>query len=163
MESCWLKRCRSCFPSTFRNCVVCECVLLFLHDVFIQVNWYRPILLPTYLPTPIFIWSQGRCIFVVDIFIGKDKGNTFKMPMLISVSEFIEETREDYNSPPTSTFVSRMPQCRNTISSLEEVHISFYYHHFIACFLIEIRKTPLSPQLTSSVFNIMTTNPLCIY
>ncbi|KOC60334.1 Arf-GAP with SH3 domain, ANK repeat and PH domain-containing protein 1, partial [Habropoda laboriosa] len=43
-----------------------------------------------------------------------------KMPGLIAVSEFVEETREDYNSPTTSTFVSRMPQCRQTITSLEE-------------------------------------------
>ncbi|XP_066589366.1 arfGAP with SH3 domain, ANK repeat and PH domain-containing protein [Prorops nasuta] len=42
------------------------------------------------------------------------------MPGLIAVSEFVEETREDYNSPTTSTFVSRMPQCRQTITSLEE-------------------------------------------
>ena len=44
------------------------------------------------------------------------------MPGLIHVSEFVEETREDYNSPTTSTFVSRMPQCRQTIASLEEVN-----------------------------------------
>ncbi|CAB0016648.1 unnamed protein product [Nesidiocoris tenuis] len=42
------------------------------------------------------------------------------MPGLIGVSEFVEETREDYNSPTTSTFVSRMPQCRQTITHLEE-------------------------------------------
>ncbi|XP_018326962.1 arfGAP with SH3 domain, ANK repeat and PH domain-containing protein isoform X2 [Agrilus planipennis] len=42
------------------------------------------------------------------------------MPSLIGVSEFVEETREDYNSPITSTFVSRMQQCRNTINALEE-------------------------------------------
>ncbi|KAK7867299.1 hypothetical protein R5R35_002124 [Gryllus longicercus] len=42
------------------------------------------------------------------------------MPGLIRVSEFVEETREDYNSPTTSTFVSRMPQCRQTIATLEE-------------------------------------------
>ncbi|CAK1544554.1 unnamed protein product [Leptosia nina] len=42
------------------------------------------------------------------------------MPGLIGVGEFIEETREDYNSPTTSTFVSRIPQCRQTISALEE-------------------------------------------
>ncbi|KAK9505181.1 hypothetical protein O3M35_009290 [Rhynocoris fuscipes] len=42
------------------------------------------------------------------------------MPGLIGVNEFVEETREDYNSPTTSTFVSRMPQCRQTISNLEE-------------------------------------------
>lgn len=43
------------------------------------------------------------------------------MPGLIGIGEFIEETREDYSSPTTSTFVSRMPQCRQTISALEEV------------------------------------------
>ncbi|XP_046429284.1 arfGAP with SH3 domain, ANK repeat and PH domain-containing protein isoform X2 [Neodiprion fabricii] len=42
------------------------------------------------------------------------------MPGLIAVGEFVEETKEDYNSPTTSTFVSRMPQCRQTITSLEE-------------------------------------------
>ncbi|XP_050670964.1 arfGAP with SH3 domain, ANK repeat and PH domain-containing protein isoform X2 [Leptidea sinapis] len=42
------------------------------------------------------------------------------MPGLIGVGEFIEETREDYNSPTTSTFVSRIPQCRQTINALEE-------------------------------------------
>ncbi|XP_073957481.1 arfGAP domain of ASAP isoform X2 [Choristoneura fumiferana] len=42
------------------------------------------------------------------------------MPGLIGIGEFIEETREDYNSPTTSTFVSRMPQCRQTITALEE-------------------------------------------
>ncbi|XP_011502913.1 PREDICTED: arf-GAP with SH3 domain, ANK repeat and PH domain-containing protein 1 isoform X2 [Ceratosolen solmsi marchali] len=42
------------------------------------------------------------------------------MPGLIAVSDFIEETRGDYNSPTTSTFVSRMPQCRQTIAALEE-------------------------------------------
>uniref|UniRef100_A0A182UHU0 ArfGAP with SH3 domain, ANK repeat and PH domain-containing protein n=1 Tax=Anopheles melas TaxID=34690 RepID=A0A182UHU0_9DIPT len=42
------------------------------------------------------------------------------MPELIGVGEFLEETREDYNSPTTSTFVSRMAQCRQTIATLEE-------------------------------------------
>ncbi|XP_051162231.1 arfGAP with SH3 domain, ANK repeat and PH domain-containing protein isoform X1 [Leptopilina boulardi] len=42
------------------------------------------------------------------------------MPGLITVSDFVEESREDYNSPTTSTFVSRMPQCRQTITALEE-------------------------------------------
>ncbi|KAG6447369.1 arfGAP with SH3 domain, ANK repeat and PH domain-containing protein [Manduca sexta] len=42
------------------------------------------------------------------------------MPGLIGIGEFIEETREDYSSPTTSTFVSRMPQCRQTITALEE-------------------------------------------
>ncbi|XP_065224976.1 arfGAP with SH3 domain, ANK repeat and PH domain-containing protein [Planococcus citri] len=42
------------------------------------------------------------------------------MPALIGVNEFVDETRDDYNSPTTSTFVSRMTQCRNTITTLEE-------------------------------------------
>ncbi|KPU77057.1 uncharacterized protein Dana_GF11212, isoform D [Drosophila ananassae] len=41
-------------------------------------------------------------------------------PALIAVSEFVEETRSDYNSPTTSTFASRMPDCRQTIAILEE-------------------------------------------
>lgn len=45
---------------------------------------------------------------------------TVKMPGLIGVAEFVEETREDYNSPTTSTFVSRMPHCRQTINILDE-------------------------------------------
>jgi len=43
------------------------------------------------------------------------------MPGLIDINEFVDETREDYNSPTTSTFVSRMPQFRQTIGNLEEV------------------------------------------
>lgn len=43
------------------------------------------------------------------------------MPGLVSVAEFVDETKDDYNSPITSTFVSRMPQFRNTINTLEEV------------------------------------------
>lgn len=42
-------------------------------------------------------------------------------PALIGISEFVEETRDDYNSPTTSTFASRMPDCRQTIAVLEEV------------------------------------------
>lgn len=51
------------------------------------------------------------------------------MPGLIAVSEFVDETREDYNSPTTSTFVSRMPQCRQTITSLEEVSTRMTRRH----------------------------------
>ncbi|EFX70312.1 hypothetical protein DAPPUDRAFT_202418 [Daphnia pulex] len=43
------------------------------------------------------------------------------MPGLISVSEFVEESREDVDSPTTSTFVSRMSQCRQTVAALEEI------------------------------------------
>uniref|UniRef100_A0A8C4S1Y1 ArfGAP with SH3 domain, ankyrin repeat and PH domain 1a n=1 Tax=Erpetoichthys calabaricus TaxID=27687 RepID=A0A8C4S1Y1_ERPCA len=39
----------------------------------------------------------------------------------ISVSEFLSETTEDYNSPTTSSFTTRLQSCRNTINVLEEV------------------------------------------
>ncbi|XP_013926487.1 PREDICTED: arf-GAP with SH3 domain, ANK repeat and PH domain-containing protein 1, partial [Thamnophis sirtalis] len=42
------------------------------------------------------------------------------MPDQITVSEFIAETTEDYNSPTTSSFTTRLQNCRNTITLLEE-------------------------------------------
>uniref|UniRef100_A0A7N6AUU4 ArfGAP with SH3 domain, ankyrin repeat and PH domain 1a n=1 Tax=Anabas testudineus TaxID=64144 RepID=A0A7N6AUU4_ANATE len=39
----------------------------------------------------------------------------------ISVCEFLSETTEDYNSPTTSSFTTRLQSCRNTVSILEEV------------------------------------------
>ena len=42
------------------------------------------------------------------------------MPEQISVSDFLKETWEDYKSPTTSSFTKRLPQCRNTVNSLEE-------------------------------------------
>ncbi len=45
----------------------------------------------------------------------------FRMPDQISVSEFLSETTEDYNSPTTSSFTTRLQSCRNTVSVLEEV------------------------------------------
>lgn len=51
------------------------------------------------------------------------------MPGVVGIGEFIEETREDYNSPTTSTFVSRMPQFRQTISALEEVNMTLKLSH----------------------------------
>lgn len=43
------------------------------------------------------------------------------MPDQISVSEFLSETTEDYNSPTTSSFTTRLQSCRNTVGVLEEV------------------------------------------
>ena len=43
------------------------------------------------------------------------------MPGVISASDFIRETREDLSSPTTSNFVSRIPQCKETVQKLEEV------------------------------------------
>ncbi|XP_016095666.1 arf-GAP with SH3 domain, ANK repeat and PH domain-containing protein 1-like isoform X5 [Sinocyclocheilus grahami] len=42
------------------------------------------------------------------------------MPDQISVSEFLSETTEDYNSPTTSSFTTRLQSCRNTVTVLEE-------------------------------------------
>lgn len=44
-----------------------------------------------------------------------------RMPDLISVQDFISQTREDLSSPTTSSFTSHMGKCRNTVCSLEEV------------------------------------------
>ena len=43
------------------------------------------------------------------------------MPCVIAVSDFVRETREDINSPTTSGFVNRIPQCKETVIKLEEV------------------------------------------
>lgn len=53
------------------------------------------------------------------------------MPGLIGVSEFLDESREDYSSPTTSSFVSRMPECRQTVASLEEVSDVWKFLFFI--------------------------------
>uniref|UniRef100_A0A8C0JF27 ArfGAP with SH3 domain, ankyrin repeat and PH domain 1 n=1 Tax=Chelonoidis abingdonii TaxID=106734 RepID=A0A8C0JF27_CHEAB len=46
---------------------------------------------------------------------------TWIMPDQITVPEFIAETTEDYNSPTTSSFTTRLQNCRNTVTLLEEV------------------------------------------
>ncbi|KAM6992768.1 arf-GAP with SH3 domain, ANK repeat and PH domain-containing protein 2-like isoform 2-T2 [Tautogolabrus adspersus] len=42
------------------------------------------------------------------------------MPELITVTEFISETNEDYKAPTTSSFSTRMSHCRNSVAALEE-------------------------------------------
>uniref|UniRef100_A0A8C1SUP7 Un-named sa1614 n=1 Tax=Cyprinus carpio TaxID=7962 RepID=A0A8C1SUP7_CYPCA len=42
------------------------------------------------------------------------------MPEFISVDEFIAETLEDYSSPTTSSFYSKMTSCRNSANNIEE-------------------------------------------
>jgi len=42
------------------------------------------------------------------------------MPGVITVPEFIREAQEDYKSPTTSTFVNRIPQCRETVNKIDE-------------------------------------------
>ena len=43
------------------------------------------------------------------------------MPGVITVPDFIREAKEDIASPTTSTFVNRIPQCRETINRIDEV------------------------------------------
>lgn len=43
------------------------------------------------------------------------------MPECVSVSEFLQEVQEDWSSPTTSSFTSKMLSCRNTVYLLEEV------------------------------------------
>ncbi|XP_034724143.1 arf-GAP with SH3 domain, ANK repeat and PH domain-containing protein 2 isoform X2 [Etheostoma cragini] len=43
------------------------------------------------------------------------------MPECVSVPEFLQEVQEDWSSPTTSSFTSKMISCRNTIYLLEEV------------------------------------------
>lgn len=43
------------------------------------------------------------------------------MPERISVSDFVVMTNEDLSSPGTSGFQSKMSDCRNTVSAVEEV------------------------------------------
>ena len=43
------------------------------------------------------------------------------MPGVITVGEFVREAKEDQASPTTSTFVHRIPQCRETVTRVEEV------------------------------------------
>uniref|UniRef100_A0A674D1J1 ArfGAP with SH3 domain, ankyrin repeat and PH domain 2 n=1 Tax=Salmo trutta TaxID=8032 RepID=A0A674D1J1_SALTR len=43
------------------------------------------------------------------------------LPELITVTEFVAETNEDYKAPTTSNFTTRMSHCRNAVAALEEV------------------------------------------
>ncbi|XP_061582962.1 arf-GAP with SH3 domain, ANK repeat and PH domain-containing protein 2 isoform X2 [Cololabis saira] len=42
------------------------------------------------------------------------------MPECVTVSEFVQEVQEDWSSPTTSSFTSKMLSCRNTVYLLEE-------------------------------------------
>ncbi|XP_029287069.1 LOW QUALITY PROTEIN: arf-GAP with SH3 domain, ANK repeat and PH domain-containing protein 2-like [Cottoperca gobio] len=43
------------------------------------------------------------------------------MPECVSVSDFLQEVQDDWSSPTTSSFTSKMISCRNTVYLLEEV------------------------------------------
>ena len=59
----------------------------------------------------------------------REKKISLKMPGVITVSDFVRETNEDIKSPTTSSFVHRIPQCKDTVTKLEEVR--YYYFEFI--------------------------------
>ncbi|MEQ2306296.1 hypothetical protein AMECASPLE_006560, partial [Ameca splendens] len=42
------------------------------------------------------------------------------MPERISISDFVVLTNEDLSSPGTSSFQSKMSDCKNTVSAVEE-------------------------------------------
>ena len=69
------------------------------------------------------------------------------MPEQISVSDFIEETWDDYNSPTTSSFVSRISQCRNVVTNLEEVRVQ--------CSAVTKSHVKACPFLTSMVLGVL--------
>uniref|UniRef100_A0A672KXE6 Arf-GAP with SH3 domain, ANK repeat and PH domain-containing protein 2-like n=1 Tax=Sinocyclocheilus grahami TaxID=75366 RepID=A0A672KXE6_SINGR len=46
------------------------------------------------------------------------------MPEFISVDDFIAETLEDYSSPTTSSFYTKMTSCRNSAYNIEESYIN---------------------------------------
>jgi len=50
----------------------------------------------------------------------REKKISLKMPGVITVSDFVRETNEDIKSPTTSSFVHRIPQCKDTVTKLEE-------------------------------------------
>uniref|UniRef100_A0A673GD23 Arf-GAP with SH3 domain, ANK repeat and PH domain-containing protein 1-like n=1 Tax=Sinocyclocheilus rhinocerous TaxID=307959 RepID=A0A673GD23_9TELE len=66
------------------------------------------------------------------------------MPDQISVSEFLSETTEDYNSPTTSSFTTRLQSCRNTVSVLEEVRNCLLF----ACSVIIYRSNHIQNEET---------------
>ena len=49
------------------------------------------------------------------------KSRRFDSPNLISVQDFIKETKEDFKSPTTSNFTKIMPECHETVVKLSEV------------------------------------------
>ena len=51
----------------------------------------------------------------------EEKAVTMPSVSPISAPDFVREVREDFNSPTTSNFVNRIPQCKETVAKLEEV------------------------------------------
>lgn len=45
------------------------------------------------------------------------------MPGILTVADFVAATKEDFASPTTSPFASKMSSCRQTVASIEEVRV----------------------------------------
>ena len=66
----------------------------------------------------------------------------------ISTPDFVREVREDFNSPTTSNFVNRIPQCKETVAKLEEVrHLvhtrareTFFYPTMYLSFIVSLDR-----------------------
>lgn len=85
------------------------------------------------------------------------KGLIFSaMPDLITVSEFVAETNEDYKSPTASNFTTRMSHCRNTVAALEEVSDP-------AGDFIELQTSIYHQSYFKSSFVQFATNPLMLH
>ena len=65
------------------------------------------------------------------ITVHQHQHNNIIMPGVITVPDFIREAREDFASPTTSTFVTRIPQCRETINRIDEVETVPYNYSVV--------------------------------
>ena len=71
------------------------------------------------------------------------------MPGVINVNEFVRETNEDIKSPTTSNFVQRIPQCKDTVTKLEEVR------YFLNSFLVNDDNIFLYKYLRRGIFFVL--------
>ena len=71
----------------------------------------------------------------------------------MGVTDFVREVKEDQTSPTTSTFVHRIPHCRETVSRLDEVsskkHFMIFFLNLVLC-LSSVRPCPESETMSHS-------------
>ena len=66
----------------------------------------------------------------------------------ISAPDFVREVREDFNSPTTSNFVNRIPQCKETVAKLEEVrHWTRRRKILLNCIFFSLHRVPFFHRL----------------
>lgn len=70
-------------------------------------------------------WELNARVKLGLTFLLSDSPTLFarNMPERISISDFVVLTNEDLSSPGTSSFQSKMSDCRNTVSTVEEVRV----------------------------------------